>query len=67
MTAFWLVVIAIAVVLAEGWLWPVRRCRKCGGKGQFHSPVTRSWRPCSSCEGGVTLKWRAKLLGRRAA
>ncbi len=64
MTWFWIVLVVLAALAFEGWFWPVRQCRKCGGKSQFRSPMTRSWRPCS-CEGGVVLKWRAKLLGRQ--
>lgn len=64
MMIFWVVVIGIVLVLAEGYIWSVRRCRLCNGTGVHRSPFTRSTRPCR-CGGGQVLTWRARMLGRR--
>ena len=64
MTWLVLALLVLVALLVEGWVWPVRTCRACRGRGEFRSPLWGT-RPCS-CDGGRVLKWRARLLGRRA-
>lgn len=61
----WLAVAALAAVVAyavECAVWPMARCRWCGGTGKLHSPVTRSWRECR-CDRGETVRWGARMFG----
>jgi hypothetical protein len=52
----WVVVIAVAAVVAAGyavacWWWPFGRCPRCKGSGTKPSPSGKYWRPCKKCKG----------------
>lgn len=57
------VTLAVAVAyVVECAVWPMARCRLCGGTGKLQSPITRSWRECR-CDKGQTVRWGRRLLG----
>lgn len=46
-------------------IWPLRKCRACGGRKKYDSPTGRNFRLCAVCVGKGHQRRRPLVLGRR--
>lgn len=63
MTAFLVLLAAIALYLISCRIWPYTACSRCKGSPKDRSPGGKHWRDCSRCGGsGKRLRFGAALF-----